>query len=119
MSNMMEIKYIGDDQGSQPYIRFIYNKNILYSKEHLINVENMRICHHENEPAKIIYNENGTIFIKEYYCYGKLHNLNGPAIVENDNNGKQKYIYFYINNAYIPAFSEQDFLIYKKTMILK
>lgn len=35
--------------------------------------------HRENNPAKILYNDKGEIFLYEHYVNGSLHNSNGPA----------------------------------------
>ena len=49
---------------------------------------------------KTNYYENGNIHYKKYYFNGKLHNENGPAVIDYYENGNKYYEEYYINGEF-------------------
>lgn len=76
---------------------FIFNDacNVIKFMSYNIN----GVDHHEDGPAKIWYNEDGSIELEEWYKNGECHREGGPAIIEYDDCGNIVRTLFYLNDA--------------------
>lgn len=76
---------------------FIFNDDCSMVKFVSYNING--VDHREDGPAKIWYNEDGSIELEEWYINGECHRESGPAVTTYDNCGNIIEESFYLNDA--------------------